>query len=209
MKRLLHLLRRYCGLHVLRVMVMPLDGMPPVKVQHAQLQYVPLPLAEALRWAADPEMELSAPEIAAAYACGDLIIGVHEDGRPVGCVWFAFGRAPHTDGTWVSLRGDTRYSYRAFIRASHRGRRIAQELYTRASQICPRRGRIRGLVLIYADNEASLRASISAGRVPVGFVGYLKWGKLVLPFCSPGARRNGVKLFIAPRRVQGAPATAA
>ena len=209
MKRLMHLLRRYCGLHLLRVLVTPLEGLPAVRVQHPQLQYVPLPLEEALRWAADPEMELSAAEVSAAYACGDLIVGAHEDGRPVGCVWFAFGRAPHTDGTWVGVRGDTRYSYRAFIRASHRGRRIAQELYTRASEICPRRGRTRGLVLIYADNAVSLRASISAGRVPVGYVGYLKWGKLVLPFRSPGAKNNGVKLFVAPRRVQGAPATAA
>ena len=191
---LMRFLRRHLGLHVLRVLVMPLDGLPPLKVQHPSLRYVPLPESEALRWCAHPEMEMAREQVAAAYARGDLIVGVTEHGEPVGCVWFAFGTAPHTEGVWVQVAADTRYSYRAFIRASHRGRRIAQELYTRASEICPRRGRSKGLIVIYADNAVSLRASVSAGRVPVGYAGYLAWRGRLLPFRSPGARRHGLRM---------------
>ena len=189
-------LRRHLGLHVLRVLVMPLEGLPPVKVQHPSLRYVPLPESEALEWCAYPEMEMAREQVTAAYARGDLIVGVTEHGEPVGCVWFAFGAAPHTDGVWVQVAADTRYSYRAFIRASHRGRRIAQELYTCASEICPRRGRRKGLIVIYADNAVSLRASVSAGRVPVGYAGYLVWRGWLVPFRSPGARQHGMRMAL-------------
>ena len=200
MNWLMRLLRRYVGLHVLRVLVMPLDGLPPVKAQHPGLRYVPLPESEALAWCDHPDLEMAREEVAAAYARGDLIVGVTERGEPVGYVWFAFGAAPHTNGVWLQVAPDTRYSYRAFIRPSHRGRRIAQELYTRASEICPRRGRTKGLIVIYADNAVSLRASISAGRVPVGYAGYLAWRGRILPFRSPGAIKHGLQL-VSPGRL--------
>lgn len=125
MNWLMRLLRHRLGLHVLRVLVMPLDGLPPVKAQHPGLRYVPLPESEALVWCTHPEMDMAREQVMAAYARGDLIVGVTDGGEPVGCVWFAFGAAPHTDGVWLQVAADTRYSYRAFIRSSHRGRRIA------------------------------------------------------------------------------------
>lgn len=199
-------LRHWAGLHLFRVLVMPLEGLPRLKVAHPELHYAPLTRAEALAWCADPDLELTEDQVMRAYANGDVCVGVTENGQPVGYVWFAFGIAPHTDGVWIQVGPETRYSYKAFIRPSHRGRRISQELYTRAGRICPRRGRKNGLIIIYLDNRVSLRASAAAGRVPVGYAGYVKWGAWTLPFSSPGASRHGMRFFVPEAAMAPAPA---
>lgn len=194
-------LRKRFGFHLLSVLAAPLDGLPPVRVEHPELAYIPLTEREALTWCEDPGMDLTPGPVAASYARGDLCVGVTEGGHPVGYVWFAFGAAPHADA-WVQFDGATRYAYKAFIRAESRGRRISQELYTRAGEICPRRGRTQALVLVYTDNAVSLRASRRAGRRTIGWAGYWKCFGRILPFRTPGARRFGMR-FSSPE-VRGA-----
>lgn len=185
-------LRKHFGFHLLRVLTAPLDNLPAVHVEHPQLAYVPMTEREVLAWCEDPAMELEPRQVLASYARGDLCVGVADGGHPVGYVWFAFGSAPHAD-VWVEFDATTRYAYKAFIRASYRGRRISQELYTRAGEICPRRGRTKALVLVYTDNRVSLRASRRAGRRAVGSAGYLKCFGRILPFRTPGAEAFGMR----------------
>lgn len=185
-------LRKFLGLHVFRVLVMPLDGLPALKVRHPELRYEPLSEQTAQTWCDDREMELDAGAVRAAYLRGDVCVGVSSSLGPVGYVWFAFDRAPH-GGCWVEFHNRIRYAYKAFIRPSWRGRRISQELYTRASEICPRRDRTLGLIIIYSDNAVSLRASLAAGRSVAGYAGYLQWFRLILPFRSPGVRQHGFR----------------
>jgi GNAT superfamily N-acetyltransferase len=187
-------LRSKLGFHLLRVLVMPLDGLPPVKVKHPNLRYAALTEAEALEWCKDPELELNPERVSAAFRRGDFCVGVSEQGRPVGYIWFAFEPAPHIQGAWVYFDPRCRYSYKSFIRPSHRGRRISQELYTQANEICPRRGTVLGILTVDVDNRASLEASRRVGRIPVGYAGFLSLFGRVLAFRTPGAARFGFAL---------------
>lgn len=199
MPSIMSYLRRRFGFHLLRVLIAPLEGLPPVRVEHPGLAYVPMTEGDALSWCEDPEMDLTPRQVAASYARGDLCVGVSEAGRPVGYVWFAFGSAPHAD-VWVEFNDATRYAYKAFIRASYRGRRISQELYTMAGEICPRRGRTQALVIVYTDNAVSLRASRRAGRRAVGWAGYWKCFGRIIPFRTPGAGTSGMRFSAADGR---------
>jgi hypothetical protein len=129
-------LRSKLGFHLLRVLVMPLDGLPPVKVKHPNLRYAALMEAEALEWSRDPELELNPERVSAAFRRGDFCVGVSEQGRPVGYIWFAFEPAPHIGRLGV-FRPPLPLLYKSFIRPSHRGRRISG--LTPANEICQRR----------------------------------------------------------------------
>lgn len=184
-------LRSWLGLHLVRVLAMPLDHPRSLKAEHPGLDYAVMARAEVLPWCKDPELELDEERVRAAYRRGDVCVGVSEQGRPVGYVWFAFGAAPHIGGVWVQVDAFARYFYKSFVRPSHRGRQIAPELYRRASDICPRRGRILDVLAIDVDNSRSLRASLAAGHLPVGYAGFAGGLGRVLTFRSAGARRCG------------------
>lgn len=200
MRPIMPRLRRFLGLHLVRVLVAPLDDLPPVKVRHPELRYAPLIEREAIEWSADPELELTEPQVREAYRRGDVCVGVSEHGRPVGYVWFAFGAVPHLADVWIAFAPAYRYTYKGFVRASHRGRRISQELYEVASELCPRRGTRAAILFIDLDNQVSLRASRRAGRVVAGYAGFVHLFGAVLAFRSPGARKCGFRFF----RPQGA-----
>jgi GNAT superfamily N-acetyltransferase len=126
---------------------------------------------------------------------GDVCIGVREHKTPVGYIWFAFGSAPHIHGAWVRVEPRARYLYKAFLRPAYRGRRISPELYIRASEICPRRGRTLGILTVYADNLRGLKASHRAGWIDIGCAGFLRCLGALLAFRSPGTRKYGFSFF--------------
>jgi hypothetical protein len=95
---------------------------------------------------------------------------------------------------WVDFHPCARYSYKSFIRPSHRGRHIGRELHRRANEICPRRGRTLDLLMVNIDNAPSLRALYAAGCVAVGYAGFLRCLSRTFAFRSPGARRYGFAL---------------
>lgn len=195
-------LRSKLGFHLLRVLVRPLDGLPPVKVKHPHLRYAVLPQAEILEWCKDPELDLDATRVRAACERGDICVGVSEYGQPVGYVWFAFDTAPHIHGVWVQFRRFARYFYKSFIRPSHRGRQISPELYRRAAELCPRRGRSMDVLVIDVDNARSMGASRSAGHVCIGYAGFISLFGRLLPFRTPGTARFGFALTREPATAQ-------
>jgi ribosomal protein S18 acetylase RimI-like enzyme len=193
MRRLMPRLRTYLGFHLLRVLVMPLDAVPPIRPEHLSLRYAALTQADLASWCREPDLELDEERALAALRRGDLCIGVTENGARVGYIWFAFGRAPHIDGAWVQFGSRTRYLYKAFVRPSYRGRRISAELYSRASEICPRRGKTLGVLVVDVDNIKSLRASTRAGWIQVGYAGFMRFLGLLFPFRSLGTRSFGLR----------------
>jgi GNAT superfamily N-acetyltransferase len=195
MKSPLPWLRSHLGTHLLRVLAMPLDGVPGNRAAHSHLDHAALTEKEALRWCSDPELELNEARVRAAYQRGDVCVAAMDAGRVVGYVWFAFNAAPHIHGVWVKFGAAARYSYKSFVRPSHRGRGIARQMYHRANQICPRRGRSLNVLIVDLDNKASLRASYAAGRVPVGYAGFLCALGRTFTFRSPGARRYGFAFY--------------
>lgn len=184
---------RALGVHPLRVLTMPLEGLPRVRIAHPEMTYLPMTESEALAWCEVPDMQLTARKVRDSYARGDLCVGVSDQGVPVGYVWFAFGAVPHDGPSWIEFDPQVRYAYRAFIRASYRGLRISQELYTQAGEMAPRRGRSVGAIVIDVGNGVSLRASRRAGRTVAGYAIYFDWFGRVYSLRSPGARRLGVR----------------
>ena len=195
MRRLLSRLRFYGGFHLLAVSVAQLDERRPLHRKHSHLRYAAATAAELLAWCKDPELDLDEEKVTAALARGDLCIAVREQETPIGYVWFAFGAAPHVHGAWVRTDASARYLYKAFIRPSHRGRGIAAELYSRASQICPRRGRTLGVLTAYADNARGLKAARRAGWREVGYAGFMELPGGLLPFRTRGARDYGFAFY--------------
>jgi GNAT superfamily N-acetyltransferase len=187
---LLPMLRSWLGLHVVRILAAPV-GTPSVHEDQGPLDYVPLSEEQALAWCADPELDLDPQRVHAAYRRGDICVGATEAGVPVAYTWFAYAPAPHIQGMWVNFGGFARYVYKTFVRPSHRGRRIARELYRRASAICPARGRTLNVLMVDVDNDASARSAEGAGYVGIGYAGFLRG----LAFRSPGAARCGFCFF--------------
>lgn len=188
-------LRKYLGLHALRVLSMPPASVAPAREVDG-LRYGALAEAEALAWCADAELELSEASVRAAYARGDICVGARENGAPVGYLWYAYGPTPHIGEVWIDCGPRARYSYKAFVRPSHRGRGIAPELYRQAYWIAPLRARTATLLAIDLGNDASLRASLRAGRRVVGYAGFLmRGGRLVFAWRSPGAKKYGFRFF--------------
>ena len=188
-------LRKYLGLHVLRVLAMPPAGGAPER-PGAGLRFAALSEDQALAWAADPELDLNPERVRAAYARGDVCVGVRDGDTPAGYIWYAYGPTPHLAGVWVECGPRARYSYKSYVRPSHRGRGIAAELYRQAYKICPQRGRDLSLLAIDLDNRSSLRASLRAGRRVVGYAGFLLlFGRVLATFRSPGAKKAGFRFF--------------
>jgi GNAT superfamily N-acetyltransferase len=188
-------LRSYLGVHLLRVLAMPLDRVHGNHPAHSHLDYAALTEKEVLGWCSDAELELDEARVRAAYQRGDVCVAALDAGRLIGYMWFAFNAVPHIHGVWVQVGAAARYSYKSFVRPSHRGRGIAPQMYRRANQICPRRGRSLNVLIVDLDNKASLRASYAAGRVTVGYAGFLCLLGKTFTFRSPGARRCGFGFY--------------
>jgi ribosomal protein S18 acetylase RimI-like enzyme len=197
-RRFIRALRSYLGLHLLRVFMVRLDDAPPIRPEQSALRYAALTQAELLQWCRDPALELEETKAVTALRRGDICMGAMDGERLIGYVWFAFGHTPHVEGSWVRLQGGARYLYKAFIRPEYRRRGIAPEMYVSASALCPRRGRVVGVLAVDADNAAGLKTPRRAGWIQVGYAGFMRCLGRVVAFRSYGPRRYGFAFF-APR----------
>jgi GNAT superfamily N-acetyltransferase len=182
---------------------MPLDMARSDHPAHSYLDYAALTEDQVLAWCGDPELELDEGRVRAAYQRGDVCVAAMEAGRLIGYIWFAFDSVPHIQGVWVKFGTAARYSYKSFVRPSYRGRGIAPQMYRRANEICPRRGRTLNVLIVDVDNKPSLSASYAAGRVPVGYAGFFSIMGFVFTFRSAGARRCGFAFYRPQPLVEG------
>jgi GNAT superfamily N-acetyltransferase len=187
-------LQRHLGFSLYQVLSRPLYPAPDSWAA-GTIRFAPLSEAELLAWCEDPELELSARTVRAALARGDLCVGALEDGRLLGYAWFAFGATPESAGAWVEFDPRGRYTYKHFVRPACRGRRILAGLLLAADGLCAERGRKRCVTLVYSHNRASIRASERTGARATGHVATLRLFGRLLCWRSPGARREGVRLF--------------
>jgi len=194
-RRIIRALRLYLGLHVLRVFMVRLDDAPALRQEQSGLRYAALTEPELLGWCRDDELELDEPKVLAALRRGDICIGALQGDRLVGYVWFAFGDTPHVEGSWVRVERSARYLYKAFIRPGYRRRGFAPRMYAGASALCPRRGRVLGVLAVEADNSAGLRTPRRAGWLAIGYAGFVRCLGRVLAFRSYGSLRYGFAFF--------------
>jgi len=191
--RLISRLRRYLGIDLCRVLARDISA--GVSKEAARFEFRTLSRAELLRLCADPEYQLSATWVRSALGRGDVCFGALEDGRVAGYVWLAYSAARYTDRVWVRTDASSRYTYKVFVRPEHRGRGLARELYRRADAAGLARGRTRAVMVVQADNAASLRAARRDGFSIVGYAGHIACRGGALAFRSPGARRFGFEFY--------------
>lgn len=80
--------------------------------------------AEAATLEREPELDLPRDKVMAAYSRGDFGVAAYEREVVVGYCWPAFAPLPHLDDVWVRFGGEIAWTYKSFVRASHRGPRL-------------------------------------------------------------------------------------
>ncbi len=143
------------------------------------------------------ELDLQPAKVSAAYARGDLCAGAYESGQLVGYCWFAFAPSPHLDGVWVDFHEEGVWMYKSLVLPSHRGRGIAPLLYRFTDRLCMERGRTFSISCIETHNRPSIAAILRARYEASGYACYLWRDRKMLAWRSPGARRLGVRFFLA------------
>jgi hypothetical protein len=158
-----------------------------------------------LKAADDPELDLDLEFIRGALARGDMAFGAFEGDRLVGYTWRTFTAAPDRDGLWARVSHPCQYSYKAFTRPSHRGRRIHVAITFFADAYLLRRGYAFEVGYMEITNFSSIGVANFLGRRRIGYAGYVKWfGRRVL-FRTPAVRKIGVELFeLGRERARGA-----
>ena len=186
-------LRRYLGVDLCRVLAREIGagtGTGP-----AQFEFRALTRPELLRLCADHGYQLSASWVRSALARGDVCFGALHKDRVAAYVWLAYSAARYTDKVWVRTDPASRYTYKVLVRPEYRGLGLAQELYRRADAAALARGRTRAVMVVQADNQASLRAARRDGFSIVGYAGHVACRGGALAFRSPGARRFGFEFY--------------
>jgi len=192
--RLSTALQRYCGLYLYRVLVRRLDPAPREALA-AGIRFAPLEEAELRAHCADRRLELTWSSAQRSLARGDICVGAFDGDILAGYAWFAFGATPESGGVWVDVDSQASYTYRHFVRPSHRGRRLAAGLLHAADAPSAQRGCSRCVTLIYTYNRASIRASERSGARTVGYAACLRLFGRALSWRSPGARRERLRFF--------------
>ena len=191
--KLIARLRRYLGIDLCRVLARNIE--PATREAPHALEFRTLSRPELLGLCGDPDYQLSAAWVRSALARGDVCFGALDDGRVAGYVWLAYSAARYTDQVWVRTDASSRYLYKVFVHPAQRGRGLAGELYRRADTAALARGRTRAVMVVQADNQASLRSARRDGFSIVGYAGHVSFRGGALAFRSPGARRSGFELY--------------
>lgn len=151
---------------------------------------------EAAVLAQDPALELRQQSLDTSYSRGDLCVAAFERDSVVGYCWLAFGPLHHLDGVSVNFAEHIVWTYRSFVRPSHRGRGIAPALYRFADDACVARSRTISVLCVESHNVASVAAACRAGYIASGQALYLRRSGTVRTWYSGAVRRNRVIFFV-------------
>lgn len=184
---------RRAGIRVSRVVLRSATDGPPAEPRQ-EVRCVLMKKRELLPWCDDPGLELTRQHVNSAFERGDLCLGAYDAERLVGYQWIGFGATPHVAGLWVRFKPTDFYIYKKFVRPDYRGMRIAGALNAAANAVAARLNCDRVICLIDLHNLASWRAAKRSRSRAVGYVGYLAWFGLSIPFRSAGAAEEGFML---------------
>jgi GNAT superfamily N-acetyltransferase len=189
--RLMRGLSRRAGLRVFRFFSRPLDS---------TLRAAPLPVRsmredELLALCGDPELDLRAEGVRAAFARGDVCVAVPDRETVAAYCWFAFAPLHHLDGVWVRFGPQAAWTYKSLVRSSHRGRGIASALYRFGDAACRERGRATSLICVEEHNTPSISAALRAGYSPGGRAAYVRRGTALHAWYSRALADNAVRFY--------------
>jgi ribosomal protein S18 acetylase RimI-like enzyme len=183
-------LARHAGVRVFRVFARRLDAGAASADHDCRL------LAETavLELCPDASLDLAPGKVRAAYARGDVCVGVFSWGELVGYCWFAPAAAPHMDRAWIDFPSDVVYVYKSYVRPACRGRGLAAAMYRFADRLWLERGRSTAILCVESHNHASIAAAKRAGFSAAGYAGYADGARL-RAWRSEAAARHGLRFF--------------
>jgi hypothetical protein len=187
-------LARHAGMRVFRVFGRRLEARQRQADPSARLDYRLLSEEAVLALCADPSLDLTAIKVRAAYARGDLCVGVFNGAELAGYCWQASAAAPHMDRAWIDFPADVVYTYKSYVRPAYRGRAIAASMYRFADEAWLERGRRHAIICVESHNYPSIAAAKRAGFSSAGYAGYVGAAHL-RAWCSSGAARYRLRFF--------------
>jgi hypothetical protein len=177
--RVLKLLERYCGVNLWSVHTRPIYPNFEIPLHHAnRFTFARLDLDDALAAARDPELDLSADFVRAAFGRGDICVGAYEGDRLVAYVWRTISRAPITDDVAIRLlRSATRYGYKSLVLPAHRGMRLNVSVARFWDHNFLAMGVNEDVGYVALHNLASMRSSLrDPNRRRIGLAGFIRVG---------------------------------
>jgi GNAT superfamily N-acetyltransferase len=184
-------LARHAGFRLFRFFSRPLGGdfssSSPMKI---------LGEDEAAAFCADETLELKEETVRAAYAKGDFCAAALDGGTLAGYCWLGFSPVHHLDGVWVETAPSVVWTYKSFVRPSHRGRGLAADLYRFADAQCRKRDRATSVLCIEDHNAPSASAALRAGYAHAGYAAWQRGGSGMRAWYSASLRPLGVRFFL-------------
>jgi hypothetical protein len=193
--RIMSMLRRHVGLHIYRINVRPLVGQSPQPYLPGGIAVRIASPEELLKGADDPELDLRLDFVRAALDRGDMAFGAFEGDRLVGYTWRTFAAAPDRDGLWARVSHPCQYSYKAFTRPSHRGKRIHVAITFVADAYLLGRGYAFEVGYMEITNFSSIGVANFLGRQRIGYAGYVRWFGRLLLFRTHAVKKIRFELF--------------
>ncbi len=184
-------LARHAGLRLFRFFSRPLGGGLSIASSMKILAE-----DEAAAFSTDESLDLKEQAVRAAYAKGDLCVAAVEGGTVAGYCWLGFSPVHHLDGVWVETAPSVAWTYKSFVRPSHRGRGLAAGLYRFADAQCRELGRSISVLCIEDHNAPSASAALRAGYRHAGYAAWLRGSTRLRTWYSTGLAPLGIKFFL-------------
>ncbi len=173
----------------------PEDDLPPGCVARVMLE------SELIEFSRDPMLGLSADSIRRAIARGDVCFGYLERGKLVSYTWVATQPTPAEAGLWVRFGDGHSYGYKALTLPSHRGRHLLECLVHLTDRWQTSHGCRYNIDYIHTGNLPSIVADRRYGNRPIGYAGYVRGFRRVIPFRTRGAKARGFEFFVPSRAI--------
>ena len=151
---------------------------------------------ELIEFSRDPMLSLSPDSIRKAIARGDLCFGYLERGKLVSYTWIATKPTPAEAGLWVRFSDGHSYGYKGLTLPSHRGRHLPECLVHLTDRWQTAHGCRYNIDYIHTLNLPSIAADRRYGNRPIGYAGYVRGFRRVIPFRSRGAKARGFEFFV-------------
>ena len=193
-----HDLRRWLGIRIYGIYARPLtppDSEPDLP-EFSDRIYDARDLEALLELTKRPELEMPEAFVRRALAKGDVCEAVVHKGEIVSYCWMAFTPTHDSDGVYVDFGERHRYGYKGFTLPQFRGRHLRRYYNPFTDAYCISRGATHAIAFVDVSNQASMRSTIGMGNRRIGFAGYLKRGRLFIPFRTPAVRRRGFRFFV-------------
>ena len=197
--RVMRRLQKRLGVHVCRVRVRKLGGVPSPPSLPAGIDLRVLSRDDLLRASVDDTLSLSRDFVEAALERGDMAFGAYDGDQLVSYMWRTLTAAPHVDGLWVRADRPYCYGYKGFTHPDYRGLHLNPAVSLCSDEQFLTLGYTHNIGFIDVHNLSSLATRKYKGNVPIGYAGYVNWFGRCFTFRTPAVKRTGFEFFSPPR----------